>query len=175
MSLAEISYKDLRLNPMALFADDWAALAAGNKERSNAMCIAWGQLGTLWEEGKHTNRLPVATVYVRPSRYTHELMESEGLFTINFFDRSRRKALGYLGSHSGRDGDKYAPAGLTPVYEDSTTYFAEARLVLACRKLYATPLVEEGFVDRKLVDFNYPKRDFHTMYVGEIVKVLEER
>ena len=31
---------------------------------------------------------------------------------------------------------------------------------------------EDGFVDRDLVEFNYPKRDFHTMYIGEIVKVL---
>lgn len=50
------------------------------------------------------------------------------------------------------------------------TYFKEAELVLFCHVLYHAPLLEEGFVDRDLVDFNYSKRDFHTMYVGEIVK-----
>lgn len=174
MSLKEVSYRNLRLNPMTLFADSWAALAAGTDDDSNAMCIAWGQLGTLWEEGKHTNRLPVATVYVRPSRYTNELLERNDDFTINFFDRQHKKALAYLGSHSGRDGNKYAEAGITPVYEDGITYFAEASLALVCRKLYAAPLAKEGFTDPELYPFNYPKDDVHTMYVGEIVKVLQQ-
>lgn len=45
-------------------------------------------------------------------------------------------------------------------------------MVLVCRKLYQAPLLEEGFVDKGLIDFNYPKKDFHEMYIGEILKVL---
>lgn len=174
MSFKEVSYKDLSLNPMTLFANEWAALATGTEGASNAMTIAWGQVGTLWERGKHTNRLPVATVYVRPSRYTHGLMDANDTFTINFLGMQGKRALGYLGSHSGRDGEKYAAAGLTPVYADGTTYFEEARLVLVCRKLYEAPLVEEGFQNHADFEFNYSHGDVHTMYVGEIVKVLEQ-
>lgn len=174
MSLKEVSYKDLSINPMTLFADDWAALATGTEGSSNAMCIAWGELGTLWERGKHTNRLPVATVYVRPSRYTHDLMEREDTFTISFFDRAHKKAVAYLGSHSGRSGSKYDAAGVTPIYADGTTYFEEARLVFVCKKLYEAPLVEEGFENADDFAFNYPHGDVHTMYVGQIVKVLQQ-
>ena len=45
-------------------------------------------------------------------------------------------------------------------------------MVFVCRKLYQAPLVESGFVDNGLIDFNYPEKDFHEMYIGEIVKVL---
>lgn len=81
-------------------------------------------------------------------------------------------AWGHLGSHSGKDGRKMEAAGLTPVFSDGTAYFAEADLVFICRKLYCGALNEGGFADMALVDFNYPEKGFHTMYVGEIIKVL---
>ena len=65
-----------------------------------------------------------------------------------------------------------AKTGLTPVFMDGTTAFREARMVLVCRKLYRAPLVAEGFVDPKVADACYPQKDFHDLYVGEILKVL---
>ncbi|MDO4285042.1 MAG: flavin reductase [Eubacteriales bacterium] len=161
------------VNPIHDFGDEWMALAAGNEERGyNVMTVAWGHFGALWERDSHANRLPTVICYVRPGRYTKEFMDREEYFTLTVFPESCKKALGYLGSHSGRDGDKAKAAGLTPVYLENATCFAEGKTVYLCRKLYHAPLVEEGFVDRGLIDFNYPERDFHEMYVGEIVKVL---
>ena len=60
----------------------------------------------------------------------------------------------------------------TPVFGDGYTYFAEAKLILVCRKLYRAPLAEEGFLDPALLERNYPQRDLHDIYYGEIVKVL---
>lgn len=174
MPLKEIPYQDIRINPMTAFGDDWAALATGGEGDSNAMTIAWGELGSLWDRVHQHGCIPVATVFVRPQRYTHEFMDREDTFSISFLGPEHKRALGYLGSHSGRDGDKYGPAGLTPIYDDGTTYFAEARLVLVCRKLYADVLKEQGFVDRAIMERNYPERDFHTVYVGEIVKALAQ-
>jgi flavin reductase (DIM6/NTAB) family NADH-FMN oxidoreductase RutF len=77
-----------------------------------------------------------------------------------------------LGSHSGRDGDKVAAVGLTPVFSDGYTYFEEASLVMVCRKLYRAPVIEEGFLDKALMEDCYPNKDFHDLYVGEIIKVL---
>ena len=169
----ENSVKDLKLNPMTLFGEDWMALTAGNEERGyNTMCIAWGHMGSLWERDSHANRLPTVTCFVRPQRYTKEFMDQEDLFTLSHFPSSMKKALGYIGSHSGRDGDKARDAGLTPVFDQDTTYFEEADMVLICRKLYQAPFLEEGFTDKSLIDFNYPKKDFHEMYIGEILKVL---
>ena len=109
--------------------------------------------------------------YVRPQRYTKEFIDREEYYTLCFFD-GRKKELGYLGTKSGRDENKVAAVGFTPVFGEGFTYFAEAKLVLVCRKLYQAPLKEEYFHDKELMDKCYPERDFHDLYVGQIVKVL---
>ena len=167
--MKEIEVKDLLLNPMTKISDEWMLVTAGCAERGyNTMTASWGHLGSIWGHGKG---LPTAICYIRPQRYTKQFTDREDLYTLCFFP-GYKKELGYLGSHSGRDGDKVAKVGLTPVFGDGYTYFAEAELVLVCRKLYQAPLREEYFLDRKIVDIHYPERDFHDMYIGEIVKVL---
>ena len=171
--MREIAIDELQVAPFSLFGKDWMALTAGNESNGyNTMTIAWGHLGSLWDRDSQSNVLPTVTCYSRPSRYTKEFLDREDLFTISHFPKEYRKALGYLGNHSGRDENKVEKVGLTPVFAYGTTYFAEADLVFVCRKLYSSELKEEGFVEKSLVDFNYPKKDFHTMYVGEVLKVL---
>ena len=173
--MKEIPVQELCLNPMTMIGGEWWLVAAGNAEDGyNAMTASWGHLGAIWERpGRKAHMgLPTAVVYLRPQRYTKEFMDREEIFTLSVFDASYRKALAYLGSHSGRDEDKIDKAGLTPVSEHGTTYFREAKLVFICRKLYHAPLQEDGFVDKGLVRNNYPMKDFHEMYVGEILKVL---
>ncbi len=168
--MKEIPVSQLQMNPMTLIAKEWMLLTAGTLDRGyNTMTASWGHLGSLWGHG---GGLPTSVVYVRPQRYTKEFMDREGYYCLSFFPEDYRKALGYLGSHSGREEDKVAKMGLTPVSDEKTTWFAEAKLVLICRKLYRSPILEEGFFDRAIVEENYPNRDFHDMYVGEIVKVL---
>ena len=169
--MKELSIRDLTVNPMTVFGEEWFALAAGNeKDGGNVMTIAWGHMGTLWERDSHSNRLPTVCVYVRPSRYTKEIMDRENMFTLSLIED--RKALGYIGSHSGRDGDKFVAAGLSPAYENGTLYCKDAKMVLICRKLYQAPLREENFVDKRLIEFNYPLRDYHEMYIGEVIRIL---
>ena len=171
--MKEISVKALSLNPFTAFGDDWMALSAGTEEIGfNAMTVAWGNFGTLWERGSHANRLPTAVCYVRPSRYTKAFLDREPYFALSHFGGGFNQALGYLGSHSGRNGDKTVRAGLTPVYAHGTVFFEEASTVYICRKLYHAPLTAAGFADTALIPFNYPKQDFHEMYVGEILRVL---
>ena len=171
--LKEIDYRELNLNPMTLFGEDWMALTSGSKEQGfNSMCIAWGHMGTLWERDSHSNRLPTVTCFVRPGRYSKGIMDREELFTLSRFPEEYRKNLAFLGTHSGRDGDKIKDSGLTPILDEDTMYFEEADLVLICRKQYQAPLAEDGFVDKRLIDFNYPEKDYHEMYIGEILKVL---
>lgn len=168
--MREIAFSELQFNPFDLIGRDWMLVTAGNEQHGyNTMTASWGHLGTIWG---HSVSNPTAVIYVRPQRYTKEFVDREDRFTLTFFDPSYRKALGYLGSHSGRDGDKVAYVGLTPVFEEDTTYFAEAKLVLVCRKLYQAPLREEYFVDREVVEDCYPKRDFHDLYIASIEKVL---
>lgn len=168
--MKEIKASELNLNPITEISDGWMLLTAGCAERGyNTMTCSWGHIGSIWGRGRG---MGTAICYVRPQRYTKEFIDREELYTLTFFPEGYKKQLAYLGSHSGRDEDKVAVAGLTPVFGDGFTYFAEAKLVLVCRKLYRAPLKEEGFIDRKAMEDNYPERDFHDLYIGEIVKIL---
>lgn len=170
--MKEIPVSELNMNPMTMIAKEWMLVTAGNAERGyNTMTASWGHLGSMWGHG---GGLPTAVIYLRPQRYTKEFVDREELFTLSVFPETYKKALGYLGSHSGRDGDKVATAGLTPVFGEDCTWFAEAKLVLVCRKLYRGTLSEDGFIDKSIVADHYPNRDFHDMYIGEILKVLVE-
>ena len=167
--LCEVDFKDLHFNPYNLFWKQWAAVMAGNEDNgANAMTIAWGLLGSLWDFKSNA----IAAVYVRESRYTKQFMDREPYFTINVLPAELRKAHGVLGGKSGRDMDKFAAAGLTPVYENGYCYIAEAEAVYVCRKLYAQEIKEELFTDPTVVERNYANHDMHTQYMGEIVKVL---
>ena len=168
--MKEISVSELMLNPMTMIAKEWMLVTAGNEKNGyNTMTASWGHLGSIWGHG---GGLPTAAIYLRPQRYTKEFVDREELFTISVFPEQYKKDLGYLGVVSGRDKDKVADTNLTPVFGYDTTYFAQAKLVLVCRKLYRGTLTEEGFVDKSILADHYPNRDLHDMYIGEIVKVL---
>ena len=168
--MKEIAVSELMLNPMTMIAKEWMLVTAGNRDRGyNTMTASWGHLGSIWGHG---GGLPTAVVYLRPQRYTKEFVDREELFTISVFPEQHKKDLGYLGVVSGRDKDKVAATNLTPVFDDDTTYFAQAKLVLVCRKLYQSTLQEDGFIDKSILADHYPNRDLHDMYIGEIVKVL---
>ena len=163
--MREIPVSELLLNPIDKIGKEWMLCTAGGEGNYNTMTCSWGHLGNLWN-------LPTSVCYVRPQRYTKEFIDREEKYTLCFFPEQYKKALGYLGSHSGRDEDKVAAAGLTPVHEGDYTYFAEAGMVLVCRKLYRQTLTEEAFLDKTVMDKNYPSRDFHDVYIGHIEKVL---
>ena len=120
--MKEINIRDVKENAVKLIADDWALLTAADGEKGcNPMTVSWGGIGELW--GRDT-----ATVYVRRSRYTKQLMDKELYFSLCFFDKSHRDALSFCGSHSGRDVDKVKETGLTPVYDEKAPYFKEASM-----------------------------------------------
>lgn len=168
--MKEITVSELNINPITEISKGWMLLTAGTEaEGFNTMTCSWGHIGSIWGHG---GGAATAICYVRPQRYTKEFVDREPLYTLSFFPEGYKKQLAYLGSHSGRDEDKVAKVGLTPVFGEGFPYFAEAKLVLVCRKLYRAPMVEEGFLDKTVLEDNYPQRDLHTMYIGEIVKIL---
>ncbi|MGC9468391.1 MAG: flavin reductase family protein [Anaerolineae bacterium] len=162
----EINPHDLTENAISLIGKEWMLITAGKLDHFNMMTASWGTLGYLW------NR-PVAFAFVRPQRYTFGLMEQSSYFSLTFFDEEHRDVLDYCGSHSGRDVDKVAKTGLTPmVGESGAVYFDEARLVMECRKIYAQDITEANFLEATIIAQHYQKRDFHRLYVGEITRVL---
>ena len=165
--MKETRPEELNINPFTLLGKDWLVLSAGNEAAYNGMTVSWGHLGCLWSPNR-----PTAIAYVRPQRYTKEFLDKQELFTLSLI--SDKKALGYLGSHSGREGNKFANAGVKPLFTDGTVAVDGAKLVLVCRKLYQAPLQESGFVDKSIVSQDYANGDFHEMYVGEIIKAYCE-
>lgn len=165
MSMREIRPTEIRENPIALFDEKWALVTAGVPGDVNTMTISWGSLGELW------NR-PVVTVYVSDSRYTHVFMEKNDHFTVAFFPEDRRGALQYLGSHSGRDGDKIAASGLTLEWlESGLPSFEEADMIIEARKIYGAPFSAEGFGDVPAALYATGRMGVHSVYVGEIEHV----
>lgn len=154
-------------NPLSLFDRGWFLLTSGDytSGRFNTMTISWGSLGTLWNK-------PVAQVFVRPTRHTFSFMESSPDFSLCAFPAEYRSALQMLGTQSGRDSNKLANTSLTPVGGDliHSPVFAEATLILECRKIYADDLDPDQFKDPAVLG-HYPERDFHRMYIGEILQV----
>ncbi len=160
----EINVRDLDRNAVKMIADEWLLITAGNQTAHNMMTGSWGALGEMW--GKD-----IATVVIRPTRYTYGFMEENDYFTISVLPSSVKQAVhGVCGSKSGRDIDKTAVTGLTPVF-DQGVYFDQAEVVLICKKIYASDVNPENFIDKSL-DEKWYNNDYHRMYVGEIVKVL---
>jgi flavin reductase (DIM6/NTAB) family NADH-FMN oxidoreductase RutF len=156
----------LRDNVFKLIDKDWMLVTAGSLRSWNTMTASWGGLGILWNK-------PVAFTFVRPTRHTCGFMEKADKFTLSFFPPKYREALTFCGTHSGRDCDKAKQTGLSPVSPAAgTVAFAQARLVLVCRKLYTTDIDPARFLDPK-IDRNYPRKDYHRLYVGEVVRCLK--
>ena len=148
--------------------NEWAVLAAGDENRSNAMTISWGSLGFIWQR-------PVITVLVRPQRHTHLFTEEFENLSVCFFDRSHRKALAVMGAESGRDKDKAALAGLTPTFHYGAPSFEEAYLTVAARKLYRGRFEPQGFLAPEIDEEFYPEKDYHTIYYAELLKAYGKR
>ena len=114
---------------------------------------------------------PVAVAVIRPQRFTYEFTEREDKLTLSFLGEEYRKALTYCGTHSGRDEDKIANAGLSVAFTESDTpAIAQARLVLECKKLYVSDLKADNFLDHTIIERWYPEKDFHRAYVLQILK-----
>jgi len=151
---------------LSVFDKKWALLTAGESDRFNTMTISWGGLGTIW--GK-----PVATVYVRTSRYTHDFMDANEFFTVSFYQEEYRQILGVLGSKSGRDMDKMKESGLTPVQVGESMSFKEAEVTLVCRKLFKQQL-DVANMPEDVAKAMYEGQAPHDMYIGEIVNIIRK-
>jgi flavin reductase (DIM6/NTAB) family NADH-FMN oxidoreductase RutF len=155
---------ELRLPVFAAWEPGWFLLTAGENRPGgfNSMTVSWGALGLIWHR-------PLVIVVVRPQRYTYEFMERYDTFSLCAFGESYHPALSKLGTLSGRDTNKMAECGLTPIALEQIACpgFDEAELILECRKAYFDDLNPEHF----LADFIAPnyQGDYHRMYIGEVL------
>lgn len=160
--MKKIDIKDLQGNAVSMFDDKWCLITAGTKESYNTMTASWGAMGELWNKD-------VCFIFIRPQRYTLEFTEREEYFTLSFFGDEYKKALAFCGRNSGRDCDKAKETGLTPMEIDGSMSFEESETVIVCKKLFYQDIDPEGFVDKTVDGVCYPEKDYHRMYVGEVV------
>lgn len=136
----------------------------------NTMTIGWGKIGIEW------NR-PVFIAYVRETRYTKQLLEAAGEFTVNIpVGDADSRILGYCGTKSGRDTDKIADLSLTLVDSDNVQVpgIRELPLTLECKVIYKQKQ-DLAQLPESITDRFYPVvdedgfQDYHIAYYGEIV------
>jgi flavin reductase (DIM6/NTAB) family NADH-FMN oxidoreductase RutF len=163
----KIAYETLPDNPFRLVGTDWMLLTAGKPDDCNTMTASWGGMGVLWNK-------PVVFCFIRPSRHTWRFFEREHFFSLSFFPEGFREALSYCGTFSGRDVDKFAETGLTPLPCGETTAFKEARLVFRCRKIYSQDLDPTRFLDPNIAEFFPGDSDYHRLYIGELEELLQK-
>ena len=166
MAFTKINIAEQSFNPFEKIGKQWMLISAGTANSWNTMTASWGGVGVIW--GK-----PSATCYIRHSRYTKEFVDKSEYFTLTFLKDGHRDALSLLGSESGRDMDKMHDSGLTSIFVDGQPTFEEAELVLVCRKRCKSEIAPEDILQQEIIDNNYADRDFHTMYIGEIVAAYQ--
>lgn len=165
----KIDIKELKDNPVSLFADNWFVVSAGDSTKFNEMTISWGNLGNVWGE-------PAAIIYIRNTRYTYTFLESGKYFVLNSFDEEYRDKVQFIGSHSGRDIDKVKETGLTPKFTElGNPYFDEARLVIECEKIYYDDIVRSQLFEEGQKMYSDDTTETHRMYIGRIVNVWEKK
>lgn len=166
--LEKCDVKDLDTNVFSMIGEQWMLITAGTPEHCNTMTASWGGLGVLWGAN-------VATCYIRPQRYTYEFVEDSDYFTLAFFGGEFRKALSLCGAKSGRDIDKIKECGFTVAAgAGNAPYFEETEVVFVCRKLYWQDIDPSHFLNRETDGKWYPQKDYHRMYIGEIVETYKK-
>ena len=144
-----------------------AFLTVKHEEIVNTMTISWGNIGFEWNK-------PIFTVLVRKSRFTHELIEKTTEFSVSVpLSCNLKQALVLCGTKSGRDIDKIKESGLTLRNGDSIT----APSIEGCEMVYECKIVYKQDINPNLLSEEiknkiYGDDDYHTLYYGEIVKVI---
>lgn len=161
--LKEFDIEKLNKNPFELIGKDWMLIAAGDKNKHNMMTASWGTMGVLWNK-------KIATIFIRPTRYTLDFVEKNDYFSLNVM--TDKKVYNICGSKSGRDIDKTKACNLTPIFLDNTVFFEESELVIVCKKIYISALDNNNFLDPE-IEKNYPQKDYHKIFVGEIIKAYK--
>ena len=164
-----VDYTDYQEEILRAFKESRVLLVSQVKQGSpNVMAIGWGQAGIIW-------RKPVFTVLVRPSRYTYELIEEAGEFTVNIVPAQLKDLVQYCGSVSGRNHDKFKEKGMTaiPSSKIKTPIIRECILHYECKIIYKNDLISSE-LEPSIVTGFYPSGDFHRLYFGEILACQKE-
>lgn len=137
-------------------------VSKGKRGPPNAMTIGWGLIGTMWSQ-------PFFVVAVRYSRYTYQLIEESGKFSVCLPTKNMHQALQLCGSKSGRDIDKLKELGLNTAQGKivDTPYIKECPVIYECEVAFKTQ-IKNGEILKEIEDAVYKSGDYHSLYYGWI-------
>lgn len=169
MPFTEVAY-DQYLGPFLRALQRPGALLVSLDEsgRPNPMTIGWAQVGIIW--GRR-----IMSVMVRPSRYTYPCLEHTQDFTVCAPEMELAKAVGFCGSKSGRDFDKFAECGFEALASEAVNSpgIAQCPLIYECRVVNYADFEPEHLLPQVNSDC-YSSGDYHRVYFGEIMRVIAE-
>ena len=145
-------------------------LTAGDKNKYNSMIIGWGLIGVAWQK-------PLFSVYVKPDRYTYQIIENSKYFTVNFIRKDLYKKFVPYGNKSGRDINKEEVSGTHIQFLDNGGItFEEAEEVYVCKMMAKAHFKQEDlspeiieFYEKASTAFKQSKEP-HGLYIGEIIE-----
>ena len=145
-------------------------LTAGDKNKYNSMIIGWGLIGVAWQK-------PLFIVYVKPDRYTYQIIEKSKYFTVNFIRKDLYKKFVPYGNKSGRDINKEEVSGTHIQFLDNGGItFEEAEEVYVCKMMAKAHFKQEDlspeiieFYEKASTAFKQSKEP-HGLYIGEIIE-----
>ena len=161
----EIDVLNLSLPVFRLINNNWMLITAGDVENHNTMTASWGGFGILWHS-------PMATIFVRPQRYTKKFLDKEEFFTLSFFEEKYKDALSFCGTHSGADVNKDKQTNLHPYKIENSVAYEEASLIFLCKKTFSNAIKKEHILDESISKNFYKDQDYHQIYMGRIEKAL---
>jgi hypothetical protein len=143
-----------------------AFLTVEHEKELNTMTIGWFEIGYFW-------RTEVMTVGVRPTRFTHHIIEEVSTFSVTVPEAGTFKSeLTLCGRESGKDINKFDVCNLPLSYhgDEKTPYIPIPGDHLFGRIIYKT-VMQSSQCDQKLLAL-YPNKDYHTLYFAEITDHL---
>jgi flavin reductase (DIM6/NTAB) family NADH-FMN oxidoreductase RutF len=137
-------------------------LATGDKLKENIMTVGWLQFGILWNE-------PTASILVRPSRFTYDILNNTKKFTLNVLPEKLNEKILFCGTNSGSYCDKFKETGLTKGYtsESDTIFIKESEIIIDCQVVLVEDIIPDNLSDIYIAKY-YDEGDYHTIFTGII-------
>ena len=144
-----------------------AFLTVKSESGLNTMAIGWATFGVVWQK-------PIMMVAVRSSRHTFGIIEGARDFTVTVPKGGMDEEIAFCGSKSGRDVDKFKTCNLkitgsrhvaSPIIETRGRHYE-------CKIVYKSAM-NPTHLDKDYDASLYPKKDYHTLYFGEILACYE--
>ena len=142
--------KSIGAKTLAFPAPVWIVGTYDKEGKPNGMAVAWG--------GICCSRPPCLTVSLRKATYSYNSILERKAYTVSILSEAQVAEADYFGTASGKDRDKFADTGLTPVKSElvDAPYIGEAPLVLECKLIHSYEI------------------GLHTQFLGEIIDVKAE-